>query len=1010
MSAPAPAPAPVEGTAEGTAAAATPAATPPGGTTLPVRTPPPAAAARPRRVLGARRPSDTYAVLGAAAGSLGLTSVLFGYLAPLSGLLGFVVTAWLLYLVLYGLLVAQDEDRLVVRDRLASAVVHSLAGLVLLALVLVVGYTFVKGWAALPHRNFYTQDMGTASSLTPLTTGGVTHALVGTLEQIATALVITVPLGVSCAVFLTEVPGAYARFVRTVVEAMTALPSILAGLFVYAVILILGRQPSGFAAGCALSVMMLPIIIRASDVVLRLVPASLKEASYALGSSKLRTVWQVVLPTARSGLATSVILGTARGIGETSPVLLTAGYSKVMNADLFHGPQTSLPLLVFTLVRLPSAWQISRGFGAATVLLVVVLVLFLIARLLGGRAPGQLTHRQQRRRESASEATARRFRRPAPAAPAPVPPAPTAPPTSSELSAERSEREDPQVRRRLPSFLRRGAAAAAALLVLSASLLLGGAPRAAAAGGSDYVPISGAGSTWSSNAMDAWTSDVLANGMRVNFSATGSSDGRTKFKNRAVDFAVSEIPYNIKDQGVTEAPPTDPFAYMPIVAGGTSFMYNLSIKGKRVTNLRLSGTVIAKIFTGVITVWNDPAIKADNPGLDLPPVPIVPVVRSDGSGTTAQLTTWMSERQEPLWDAFCAKTGRTQVPCGVTSFYPTTSKFIALSGSTGVAGFVSQQNNAGSITYVEYSYAKITGFPVVKMLNADHYYVEPTPDNVAVALTKATIKPDLTQDLGGVYDNPDPRAYPLSSYSYMILPVDSIPPDSHFTTDKGKTLGAFAYYFLCKGQSEAPDLGYSPLPKNLVQAALAVVARIPGVQKQNISLAGCDNPTFSPDGTNLLAKNAPFPPACDKQGATAECTTGTGGASKTSTPVSGAPRSTSGGTTSNGTTSGGASGGSSGTTSGTGTGTANSGGTGTGTGDGGSGTNQPGADPAQIGGSSSAVGGGGGDVSADPVSIAATSGSGLQHSLMVVAALLLGSVVILPPVIARRAARRKGNS
>ncbi|MFC1410702.1 phosphate ABC transporter permease PstA [Streptacidiphilus sp. N1-12] len=927
-------------------------------TTLPVRVPAPPGGERPRRVLGARRAADTYAVLGAVAGSLGLTAVLFNYLTPLSGPLGFVLTAWALFLLLYGLLVAQDENGLAVRDRLAAAVIHSLAGLVLTALAIVVGYTLYKGWSALPHGNFYTQDMGRASSLTPLSVGGVTHALVGTLEQIATALLITVPLGVSCAVFLTEVPGGYARFVRTIVEAMTALPSILAGLFVWAVILILHQQQSGFAAGCALSVMMLPIIIRASDVVLRLVPASLKEASYALGSSRLRTVWQVVLPTARSGLATAVILGTARGVGETSPVLLTAGYSKVMNADLFHGAQTSLPLLVFTLVRLPSERQIARGFGAAAVLLVVVATLFVIARVLGGRGSGQLTQRQQRRREAASAATARRFRTPPAAAPAALSVLP--------------QSKDPQVRRRLRSFLHRGAALLAALLVLTAGLLIGGTPPARAAG-SGYVPISGAGSTWSSNAMDAWTSDVLANGMRVNFSATGSSDGRAKYKNRAVDFAVSEIPYGITDQGVPDNAPDDPFAYMPIVAGGTSFMYNLTIKGHRVTNLRLSGDVIAKIFTGVIAKWNDPAIKADNPGLALPPVPIVPVVRSDGSGTTAQLTTWMSQREEPVWDAFCTKTKHTQPPCGVTSFYPTTSKFIALNGSTGVSGFVSQQHNAGSITYVEYSYAKLTGFPVVKMLNADHYYVEPTPYNVAVALTKAQINPNLTQNLSGVYDNPDPRAYPLSSYSYMILPVDRIPADSHFTTDKGRTLGAFAYYFLCKGQSEAPDLGYSPLPKNLVVAALAVVGRIPGVQKQNIALSGCDNPTFSAngDGSNRLAQLAPYPSPCDKQGATAECSTGTGGATRTSTEVSGtkAPSAAP-----------------------------------TGTGD----SSAVGADPVQVGGS--ATGGDGGDVSADPVSIAATSGSGLQHSLMALAGLLLGSVVILPPVVARRAARRKGEN
>lgn len=196
--------------------------------------------------------------------------------------------------------------------------------------------------------------MSGTGPLDPLTQGGALHAIVGTLEQIAIALLVTVPLGLACAVFLNEVPGRYARFVRTIVEAMTALPSIVAGLFIYATwILLLGQDKSGFAAALALSVMMLPIVIRASDVVIRLVPGSLKEASYALGAGQWRTVWTVVLPTARSGLTTAVILGTARGIGETSPVLLTSGIAAGLNANPVDGPQLSLPLATFTLVVSP---------------------------------------------------------------------------------------------------------------------------------------------------------------------------------------------------------------------------------------------------------------------------------------------------------------------------------------------------------------------------------------------------------------------------------------------------------------------------------------------------------------------------------------------------------------------------------------------------------------------------------------------------------------------------------
>jgi phosphate transport system permease protein len=363
-----------------------------------------------RRSTTSLRRTDMFAVLGAAAASLSLTWLFFARIAPFTGGLGFVVCAYALFLALYALLVSFDEDGPAVRDRIASAIVHSLAVLLLVALAFVVVYTLWSGRKALPHLNFFTQDMKKAGPLDPLTVGGIRHAVIGTLIEISIALVLTVPVGLVCAVFLNDVPGRYARLVRTVVEAMTALPSIVAGLFIYATaILALGLQKSGFAASLAISVMMLPIIIRASDVVLRLVPGTLREASYALGSPRWRTVWHVVLPTARSGLTTAVILGTARGIGETSPVLLTAGYGAVANYDPTHNPMVSLPLAAFELVKYPQPAMIARGFGAAAALLVLVLVLFVIARLIGGRGPGELTKRGTHRRVVASRRDQRRF-------------------------------------------------------------------------------------------------------------------------------------------------------------------------------------------------------------------------------------------------------------------------------------------------------------------------------------------------------------------------------------------------------------------------------------------------------------------------------------------------------------------------------------------------------------------------------------------------------------------------
>ncbi|MFG3658308.1 phosphate ABC transporter permease PstA [Streptomyces sp. NPDC047706] len=363
-----------------------------------------------RRNLSTLRATDVYAMLGAGAASLALTWLMFDRLLPFNGALGFVVIAYALFTGLYALVVSFDEDGPAVRDRVAAAVIQSLGVVMLAALAFVVVYTLWEGREALPHLNFYTESMAAAGPLEPLGVGGILHAIVGTLWQIGIALVICIPAGLVCAVFLNEIPGRFSWFVRTIVEAMTALPSIVAGLFIYATfILALGFDRSGLAAALAISVMMLPIIIRAADVVIRLVPGTLREASYALGTSRWRTVWHVVLPTSRSGLTTAVILGTARGVGETSPVLLTAGYTAELNTNPLQDPMVSLPLAAFELVKSPEASYIARGFGTAAVLLVLVLILFVLARFFGGRGPGRLTRRQEHRRVRASRRDARRF-------------------------------------------------------------------------------------------------------------------------------------------------------------------------------------------------------------------------------------------------------------------------------------------------------------------------------------------------------------------------------------------------------------------------------------------------------------------------------------------------------------------------------------------------------------------------------------------------------------------------
>jgi phosphate transport system permease protein len=366
----------------------------------------------PRRATGAIRRGDVLGIVGSLAASLALTSWLMTQLVALQGILPFLGVAYLFFLIFYIAVTRIDHSWVAMRDRLATVFVQSLAIVLLIGLASIIIFTFVSGWNAIWHLNFFTQDMSDTGPKQPLTSGGVLYAMAGTLIMIVMALVISVPLGIATAVFLSEFPGRFARLVRTVVEAMTALPSIVAGLFVYAtVILTLGVPRSGFAASLAITVMILPIIIRSSDVVLRLVPAALKEASLALGAGTWRTVWTVVLPTARSGLTTAVILGTARGIGETSPVLLTAGLTTFFNFNPFAGAMVSMPLATFTFQKSPEPHMVERAFGTAAVLMIMVLILFIIARLIGGRGPGVLTPSQVRRRQALSRTDDYRFRR-----------------------------------------------------------------------------------------------------------------------------------------------------------------------------------------------------------------------------------------------------------------------------------------------------------------------------------------------------------------------------------------------------------------------------------------------------------------------------------------------------------------------------------------------------------------------------------------------------------------------
>jgi len=420
--------------------------------------------------------------------------------------------------------------------------------------------------------------------------------------------------------------------------------------------------------------------------------------------------------------------------------------------------------------------------------------------------------------------------------------------------------------------------------------------------------IQGSGSTWAENAVNQWITDVTSKGLQVVYTGEGSAQGRTDFRNDTTDFAVSDIGFQGYDpanqsndtncKNVAPKSQCRAYVYAPIVAGGTSFPYQVRAHGHLVQNLRLSGETIAKIFTLQITNWDNPEITRDNNGHQLPNTPIIPVVDSEGSGATAQFTKYLQTEYPGIWNPYFGRAGSTE-------YFPRKGAEIAEAGSDGIINFITSAAGNGSIGYDQYSYALnkqcggcVEGWPVANLENKAGYFVAPTQYNVAVALTKAQINMNkssanyLLQNLNQVYTNPDKRAYALSSYSYMIIPTSA--HDPRMSTPKRQSLANFIDWSICGGQAEIGPTGYSPLPINLAQASFEQMYKLHGadkaVQIKNLNVAKkCRNPTFwagHPDG-NFLAKIAPEPPLCDKAGQ-GPCAPGSG-VGPTGNPTGGKP-------------------------------------------------------------------------------------------------------------------------
>lgn len=362
--------------------------------------------------------------------------------------------------------------------------------------------------------------------------------------------------------------------------------------------------------------------------------------------------------------------------------------------------------------------------------------------------------------------------------------------------------------------------------------------------------INGAGSTYVALAMQQWTADAQSQGLSVNYTPTGSPDGLARFAGTQVDYAGTEAEFSSLQQSGDVA---RGFQYVPDVAGAVAVMYNVDDKaGRKIDYLHLSRRTIARIFTGSITTWADPAISADNKGLKLPAQPINVVYRSGQSGTTALFYDFVANTAPDIFGPWAR---RNQLPTSVRiiqldsapNFAPNTQ---ALGGSDQIAQYVAGSGGKWSIAYDEFGYARTYGATAAWVQNQSGAYVLPYAENISAALESARLRPDLSQELSGVYASRNPKAYPISAYSYVVTqcaPTSARPTCRGAYTSAGvaETLTRWMRYIACEGQVNMAQIGYSPLPPNLSQEIVNSVVRMVGSGTPlRLTASNCANPRF----------------------------------------------------------------------------------------------------------------------------------------------------------------------
>ncbi|MFG2472773.1 phosphate ABC transporter permease PstA [Streptomyces canus] len=332
---------------------------------------------RPSTLRGASLPKwSPYAIAaGSVALGLGISSA-----AGLDSSIQWVLIAGLLFVLGTYVIAARVEGRRQAKDRVATALVWVAFLLAVVPLVSLVWSTVSRGVKVLDIY-FLTHSMGLIADSEP--GGGIYHAIIGSLEQVGLATLIAAPIGVLTAIYLVEYGrGKLSKAVTFFVDVMTGIPSIVAGLFILSIMLMFDMQPFGFAGSLALAILMMPVVVRSTEEMLKLVPNELREASLALGIPKWRTILKVVIPTSLGGITTGIMLAIARIAGETAPVLLLVWGNSLINSNPFEGAQQSLPLYIYQQYAnsAGSGAAYDRAWAASLTLIAFVMILNLVAR------------------------------------------------------------------------------------------------------------------------------------------------------------------------------------------------------------------------------------------------------------------------------------------------------------------------------------------------------------------------------------------------------------------------------------------------------------------------------------------------------------------------------------------------------------------------------------------------------------------------------------------------------